>query len=122
MNTTTSELQQLKDMSVHQKRRITEMLTHLLKDLAEIGVSLGNDTELKVILRYYQSLLKCIRRRYFLIPCSYFQLGTDGNGKLEEEFTVARLYISKMKSEVKNLIQRMQSMESSQTDSNKKVC
>jgi hypothetical protein len=35
---------------------------------------------------------------------------------------VARLYISKMKSEVKNLVQRCQGLESFQSDCNKKVC
>lgn len=46
---------------------------------------------------------------------------SDGNGKIDEEFTVARLYISKMKSEVKNLVQRCSFFENSQTDMNKKV-
>lgn len=49
------------------------------------------------------------------------QITPDSNGKLEEEFTVARVYISKMKSEVKNLVQRCQGLESFQTDCNKKV-
>lgn len=49
------------------------------------------------------------------------QLTADSNGKLEEEFTVARLFISKMKSEVKNLVQRCQGLETYQTDCNKKV-
>lgn len=95
LNTTSSELQQLKDMSTHQRRRITDMLTNLLKDLTEIGVSIGSEGDLK--------------------------MNPDGNSKLEEEFTVARLYISKMKSEVKNLVTRCQNLESTQTDSNKKV-
>lgn len=47
------------------------------------------------------------------------QLTNDG--KLDEEFTVARLYISKMKSEVKNLVQRSKFFESSQNDMSKKV-
>lgn len=47
------------------------------------------------------------------------QLANDG--KLDEEFTVARLYISKMKSEVKNLVQRNKFFESSQNDMSKKV-
>lgn len=34
---------------------------------------------------------------------------------------MARLYISKMKSEVKNLVQRCQGLESFQLDCNKKV-
>lgn len=49
LNNTSSELQQLKDMSTHQRRRITEMLTNLLKDLGEMGVSIGGDgTDIKV--------------------------------------------------------------------------
>ncbi|XP_066998234.1 kinesin heavy chain [Anabrus simplex] len=95
LNNTSSELQQLKDMSTHQRKRITEMLTNLLKDLSEIGVAIGNEQDMKV--------------------------STDSNGKLEEEFTVARLYISKMKSEVKNLVQRCQGLESFQADCNKKI-
>ncbi|KAF4520999.1 hypothetical protein B566_EDAN002495 [Ephemera danica] len=96
LNNTSSELQQLKDMSTHQRRRITEMLTNLLKDLGEIGVSIGGEG-------------------------SDFKFVSDTNGKIEEEFTVARLYISKMKSEIKNLVQRCQNYEEYQKDSNKKI-
>lgn len=56
LNTTSSELQQLKDMSTHQRRRITEMLTNLLKDLTEIGVSIGNEGDLKVSVLCIQTL------------------------------------------------------------------
>ncbi|XP_055305257.1 kinesin heavy chain [Sitodiplosis mosellana] len=102
LNTTTTEFQQLKDMSTHQKKRINEMLTNLLRDLSEVGQSLivGN-TENTVDMKINPE--------------------TVGTGKMEEEFTVARLYISKMKSEAKNLAQRCQNLESNQTDSNKKV-
>ncbi|XP_043510969.1 kinesin heavy chain isoform X1 [Frieseomelitta varia] len=96
LNSTASELQQLRDMSAHQRKRIAEMLANFLKDLGEIGVAIGGDENLKVA-------------------------PTESNGKLEEEFTVARLFISKMKSEVKNLVQRCQGLESSQLDCNKKV-
>lgn len=95
LNSALSELQQLKDQSSHQRRRMTEMLSNLMKDLGEVGIAIGGDGELKMV--------------------------SDGSGKVEEEFTVARLYISKLKSEVKNLVSRLQSLESSQTDSNKKV-
>ncbi|XP_034176187.1 kinesin heavy chain isoform X2 [Osmia lignaria lignaria] len=95
LNSTTSELQQLRDTSAHQRKRIAEMLANFLKDLGEIGVAIGGDENLKV--------------------------AQESNGKLEEEFTVARLFISKMKSEVKNLVQRCQGLESFQVDCNKKV-
>uniref|UniRef100_A0A646QHZ2 Kinesin-like protein n=1 Tax=Hemiscolopendra marginata TaxID=943146 RepID=A0A646QHZ2_9MYRI len=95
LNTTQSELQQIKDNTNHQKKRVNEMLTNLLKDLGEIGIVLGsNSAEMK---------------------------SSDVNGKIEEEFTVARLYISKMKSEVKALAYRCQTLETFQSDCNKKI-
>ncbi|XP_013789116.1 kinesin heavy chain-like, partial [Limulus polyphemus] len=96
LNTTQNELQQQKDQNVHQRKRITEMLTNLLKDLGEIGTVIGgNAADMKP--------------------------STDVNGKIEEEFTVARLYISKMKSEVKALAQRCGQLETFQSDCNKKI-
>lgn len=94
--TATAELQQLRDLSAHQRKRIAELLTNLLRDLAEIGAAVGG-TELD------------------------FKLNVDTVGKLEEEFTVARLHISKMKSEVKNIVQRCHSLESANIDANQKV-
>lgn len=40
---------------------------------------------------------------------------------IDEEFTVARLYISKMKSEVKTMAKRCKQLESTQSESNKKM-
>ncbi|XP_036822021.1 kinesin-1 heavy chain isoform X3 [Oncorhynchus mykiss] len=88
-----SELQKLKDMSNHQKKRVSEMMSSLLKDLAEIGIAVGS-TEVKL---------------------------HDGSGLIDEDFTVARLYISKMKSEVKTMVKRSKQLESTQSESNKKM-
>lgn len=96
LTTATAELQQLRDLSAHQRKRIAELLTNLLRDLAEIGAAVGG-SELD------------------------FKLNVDTVGKLEEEFTVARLHISKMKSEVKNIVQRCHSLESANIDANQKV-
>ncbi|KAG9349131.1 hypothetical protein JZ751_029451 [Albula glossodonta] len=43
------------------------------------------------------------------------------NGVMEEEFTVARLYISKMKSEIKSLVNRSKQLETSQADTSRKI-
>lgn len=44
LNNTASELQQLRDMSAHQRKRIAEMLGNFLKDLGEIGVAMGGES------------------------------------------------------------------------------
>ncbi|XP_055032176.1 kinesin-1 heavy chain isoform X1 [Misgurnus anguillicaudatus] len=88
-----SELQKLKEMTNHQKKRVTEMMSSLLKDLAEIGIAVGSND---------------IKQH-------------EGGGLIDEEFTVARLYISKMKSEVKTLVKRSKQLESAQAEGNKKM-
>uniref|UniRef100_A0A8C3TFG9 Kinesin-like protein n=1 Tax=Chelydra serpentina TaxID=8475 RepID=A0A8C3TFG9_CHESE len=88
-----AELQKLKEMTNHQKKRATEMMASLLKDLAEIGIAVGNNDAKQ----------------------------PEGTGMIDEEFTVARLYISKMKSEVKTMVKRCKQLESAQTESNKKI-
>uniref|UniRef100_A0A2D4G7L6 Kinesin-like protein n=4 Tax=Micrurus TaxID=8634 RepID=A0A2D4G7L6_MICCO len=87
------ELQKLKEMTNHQKKRATEMMASLLKDLAEIGIAVGNNDVKQ----------------------------PEGTGMIDEEFTVARLYISKMKSEVKTMVKRCKQLESIQIESNKKM-
>lgn len=99
LHSTTSELQQLKDMSSHQKKRINEMLTNLLRDLAEVGQALSTDSTIDMKMNAI----------------------SGDTGKVEEDFTMARLYISKMKTEAKNIAQRCSNMETQQVDSNKKI-
>uniref|UniRef100_A0A673G2K6 Kinesin-like protein n=1 Tax=Sinocyclocheilus rhinocerous TaxID=307959 RepID=A0A673G2K6_9TELE len=55
------------------------------------------------------------------LAVNYDQKSQEGGGLIDEEFTVARLYISKMKSEVKTLVKRSKQLESAQTESNKKM-
>ncbi|XP_051564191.1 kinesin heavy chain isoform X1 [Myxocyprinus asiaticus] len=78
----------LQELSGHHKKRSAEILSLLLRDLSEIG---------SVIALSDQKM-------------------TEVNGGMEEEFTMARLFISKMKSEVKSLVNRSKQLESAQTD------
>ncbi|XP_032080438.1 kinesin heavy chain [Thamnophis elegans] len=94
LSSTQRELGQLQELSNHQKKRATEILNLLLKDLGEIGGIIGTN-DVKTL--------------------------ADVNGVIEEEFTMARLYISKMKSEVKSLVNRSKQLESTQIDSNRKM-
>uniref|UniRef100_A0A8C4H8E9 Kinesin-like protein n=1 Tax=Dicentrarchus labrax TaxID=13489 RepID=A0A8C4H8E9_DICLA len=89
-----SELQKLKEMTNHQKKRFTEMMSSLLKDLAEIGIAVGSND------------IKVTRL---------------SSGHIDEEFTVARLYISKMKSEVKTMVKRSKQLESTKAESTQKM-
>nr|XP_020494228.1 kinesin-1 heavy chain [Labrus bergylta] len=88
-----TELQKLKEMTNHQKKRVNEMMSSLLKDLAEIGIAMGSND---------------IKQQ-------------EGSGLIDEEFTAARLYISKMKSEVKTMVKRSKQLESTQAESSQKM-
>ncbi|KAM6908479.1 kinesin-1 heavy chain-like [Lycodopsis pacificus] len=87
-----SELQKLKEMTNHQRKRVTEMMSSLLKDLAEIGIAVGSN-----------------------------DIKQESSGLIDEEFTMARLFISKMKSEVKTMVKRSKQLESSRAESTQKM-
>ena len=92
LNSLQSELQSIKESSNHQRKRVNEMLRSLLTDLGEVGTVVSKN-ELKK-------------------PES--PAAGAGEAKVEEEFTVARLYVSKMKSEVKNLVNKASMFEAAQ--------
>lgn len=84
MNSKDGELNQLKDTFTNQKKKYTEMMSNLLKDLVDVG------------------------------ECMSDQLTKPSFGtaeRLDEEFTVMRLYISKMKTEAKSLQSRVRQLE-----------
>lgn len=93
LSATVNDMQQLKEISTHQRKKTNEMLASLLQDLNEIGQAIGSPIVENI------------------------KLGE----KVEEEFTAARLMVAKAKAEVKNLVHRCQTLESSQMDCNKKV-
>merc|ERR1719220_186786 len=94
LNAAQSELGSIKESQVNQKKRMTEMLRSLLTDLGEVGQVIAKNQDLKQ--------------------------PEQSEGKIEEEFTVARLYVSKMKSEAKNLVSRAATLEQQQAEATKK--
>ncbi|XP_037319068.2 kinesin heavy chain-like [Pungitius pungitius] len=93
------ELSQLQELNGLQRKRAAEVLNLLLRDLSEIGAIVGT-SDVKISA----------------------SSETKGNGSaVEEEFTIARLYISKMKSEVKSLVNRGKQLESAQADAHRKI-
>ncbi|XP_038578090.1 kinesin heavy chain-like, partial [Micropterus salmoides] len=93
------ELTQLQELNGLQRKRAAEVLNLLLRDLSDIGAIIGT-SDIKTAA----------------------SSETKGNGSaVEEEFTVARLYISKMKSEVKSLVNRSKQLESAQADAHRKI-
>uniref|UniRef100_A0A8C5D252 Kinesin-like protein n=1 Tax=Gadus morhua TaxID=8049 RepID=A0A8C5D252_GADMO len=89
-----AELSRIQEASGRQRKRIAEVLNRLMRDLSEFGTVLGSgDAKLPV----------------------------EVSGGLEEEFTAARLYISKIKSEVKSMVKRCRHLESLQTECCRKM-
>ncbi|XP_073711238.1 kinesin heavy chain [Misgurnus anguillicaudatus] len=87
------DLAALQEVSGHHKKRSAEILSLLLRDLNEIGSVIAlNDHKMAEV-----------------------------NGGMEEEFTMARLFLSKMKSEVKSLVNRSKQLESAQSDTLRKM-
>uniref|UniRef100_A0A8C8H7M4 Kinesin-like protein n=1 Tax=Oncorhynchus tshawytscha TaxID=74940 RepID=A0A8C8H7M4_ONCTS len=86
-----ADLCRLQEVSVHQRKRIAEVLNGLMRDLSEFSAIVGNK-DIKLI-----------------------------TGAIEEEFTVARLYISKIKSEVKSMVKRCRQLENLQMEFHRKM-
>merc|ERR1719431_1531593 len=95
LNSVQSELGSIKESQANQRKRMTEMLRSLLTDLGEVGQVIAKNQDLKK--------------------------PEQSEGKIEEEFTVARLYVSKMKSEAKNLVSRAATLEQQQVEASGKA-
>ncbi|XP_076870214.1 kinesin heavy chain [Brachyhypopomus gauderio] len=88
------EFSRLQEVSGQQKKRITEVLNTLLKDLNEFSIILGSGD---------------------------IRLPRDLSGILEEEYAVMCVYVSKVKSELKSLVKRCRHLENLQCDSHRKM-
>merc|ERR1711962_1557641 len=95
LNSAQSELGSIKEAQANQRKRTSEMLRSLLTDLGEVGTVIAKNQDLK-------------------------KPEPNNEGKVEEEFTVARLFVSKMRSEAKNLVTRAGTLEQQQAEANRK--
>uniref|UniRef100_A0A8C5I153 Kinesin heavy chain n=1 Tax=Gouania willdenowi TaxID=441366 RepID=A0A8C5I153_GOUWI len=89
-----AELSHIQEVSSHQKKRIAEVLNRLMKDLSDFSTIVGNRD---------------------------IELPSEVTGAIEEEFSVARLYISKIKSEVKSMVKRCRHLDSLQVECHRKM-
>uniref|UniRef100_A0A671M2G6 Kinesin-like protein n=1 Tax=Sinocyclocheilus anshuiensis TaxID=1608454 RepID=A0A671M2G6_9TELE len=89
-----AEFSRLQEVSGHQRKRITEVLNTLMKDINDFSFILGNGD-----LR---------------LPC-------DLSGVQEEEYAVVCVYVSKVKSELKSVVKRCGQLEALQTDCHRKM-
>ncbi|XP_062248478.1 kinesin family member 5Aa isoform X1 [Platichthys flesus] len=89
-----AELSRMQEVSGQQRKRIADVLNGLMRDLSEFSTIVGNG-EIK--------------------------LPVEISGAIEEEFTVARLYISKIKSEVKSMVKRCRQLEIMQLECHRKM-
>ncbi|XP_072540867.1 kinesin heavy chain [Salminus brasiliensis] len=89
-----TEFCRLKEVSGQQKKRVTEVLNTLLKDLSEFSIILGS---------------------------SDIRLPRDLSGVLEEEYAVVCVYVNKVKSELKSVVKRCRQLENVQTDCHRKM-
>ncbi|CAL8086936.1 unnamed protein product [Calicophoron daubneyi] len=84
MNSKDGELNQIKDSYTNQRKKYAEMIGSLLKDLTDVGECMSDQ----------------LTKPTFA-----------GAERLDEEFTVMRLYVSKMKTEAKSLQSRVRQLE-----------
>merc|ERR1712142_24089 len=96
LNSAQSELGSVREAQQNQRKRTSEMLRSLLTDLGEVGMVIAKNQDLE-------------------------KPEPNNEGKVEEEFTVARLFVSKMKSEAKNLVSRAATLEQQQSEGQKKI-
>lgn len=109
MNSIQAELEQIKESNNVQLRRLSEMLTNFLKELNDIAEVLGTSPASANIGQLSTS---------FTDPSTPVQ---EISNRLEDEFTVARLYINKMKSEVKTLVAKCNQLNSFNQENTKKL-
>lgn len=89
------ELETLKEVAHNQRKRLLDMMITLLKDLGEIGAIVGGN----------------------MVASDAKKPSLDNIDSAEDDFTMARLYVSKLKTEVKALTQKCTLLDEQKLDS-----
>uniref|UniRef100_A0A3P8YEK4 Kinesin motor domain-containing protein n=1 Tax=Esox lucius TaxID=8010 RepID=A0A3P8YEK4_ESOLU len=115
-------LQALEELAVNydQKSQLVEERSQANEQLQEeLGLSLRELTQLQELSGHQKKRAAEILN---LLLRDLSEIGGNGNGGvIEEEFTMARLYISKLKSEVKSLVNRSKQLDSAQAETSRKM-
>uniref|UniRef100_A0A914XJA2 Kinesin-like protein n=1 Tax=Plectus sambesii TaxID=2011161 RepID=A0A914XJA2_9BILA len=98
LNDLSNELEQIKDSTTVHKRRMQDMMQNILRDLSDVGSLVGANA-MKISL----------------------DNNNDKSDRMDEEFTHARLFISKMKSEIKGMAAKVANLESGSSDATQKL-
>lgn len=106
LNAVQAELDQIKESNNVQLRRLSEMLTNFLKELNDIAEVLGTPPASNANAPS---------------PADPTTPVQEISNRLEDEFTVARLHINKMKSEVKTLVAKCNQLNSFNQENSKKL-
>lgn len=110
----------MQEVSGQQRKRIADVLNGLMRDLSEFSTIVGNGEIKLVSLNRIVKRQQMIKREVLLSLLSCPQ-PVEISGAIEEEFTVARLYISKIKSEVKSMVKRCRQLENMQLECHRKM-
>jgi len=89
------ELETLKEVAQNQRKRLLDMMITLLKDLGEIGSIIGGN----------------------MVANEFKKPSMENMDSAEDDFTMARLYVSKLKTEVKALTQKCTLLDEQKLDS-----
>lgn len=98
LNELSNELEQIKDSTTVHKRRMQDMMQNILRDLSDVGALVGANA--------------------MKIPLDN---NNDKSDRMDEEFTHARLFISKMKSEIKAMASKVANLETDSTGATQKL-
>lgn len=111
-----SELATVTDFSDGYKRRASEMLTGLVKDIADMGLVSPSQIAANVLNE------NIIRENGESEEAAVvMNEGGDGFSKIDDEFTAARLLVSKVKSEVQTLQERCEKLDGTTSTAQKEL-